>query len=148
MDERPPKILVVDDVPENVRLLEAVLTARGYRVLTARDGIEALTVVEAEEPDLLLLDVMMPGLDGYAVCRRLRENDDTAVLPVIMVTSSLGESPSGRSAGTTSISAPGSRSAMPRAARSASKTAPTTPRSARSRTSPRDSPTRRRAGRS
>ena len=90
MDDRPPKILVVDDVPENVRLLEAVLAARGYRVLTARDGIEALTVVEAEEPDLILLDVMMPGLDGYAVCRRLRENDDTAVLPVIMVTSSLG----------------------------------------------------------
>ncbi len=86
-----PKILVVDDVPENVRLLEAVLTARGYRVLTARDGIEALMVVEAGEPDLILLDVMMPGLDGYAVCRRLRENDDTAVLPVIMVTSSLGE---------------------------------------------------------
>ncbi len=91
MDDRPPKILVVDDVPENVRLLEAVLTARGYRVLTARDGIEALMVVEAGEPDLILLDVMMPGLDGYAVCRRLRENDDTAVLPVIMVTSSLGE---------------------------------------------------------
>ena len=82
MDDRPPKILVVDDVPENVRLLEAVLAARGYRVLTARDGIEALAVVEAEKPDLILLDVMMPGLDGYAVCRRLRENDDTAVLPV------------------------------------------------------------------
>jgi len=89
--DRPPKILVVDDVPENVRLLEAVLGARGYGVLTARDGIEALEVVEAGKPDLILLDVMMPGLDGYAVCRRLRENDDTAVLPVIMVTSSLGE---------------------------------------------------------
>jgi hypothetical protein len=53
VDDRPPKILVVDDVPENVRLLEDVLTARGYRVLTAPDGIEALTVVEAEEPDLI-----------------------------------------------------------------------------------------------
>ena len=91
MGDHPAKILVVDDVPENVRLLEAVLAARGYGVLTARDGIEALAVVEAEKPDLVLLDVMMPGLDGYAVCRRLRENDDTAVLPVIMVTSSLGE---------------------------------------------------------
>lgn len=91
MAERPPRILVVDDVPANVRLLEAVLTSRGYDVVTANDGLAALAAVGSEEPDLILLDVMMPGLDGYAVCRRLRENDDTAVLPVIMVTSSLGE---------------------------------------------------------
>jgi adenylate cyclase len=89
--ERAAKILVVDDVPENVRLLEAVLVPRGYDVVTASDGIEALKVVKAEEPDLILLDVMMPGLDGYAVCERLRANDDTAVLPVIMVTSSVGQ---------------------------------------------------------
>jgi len=87
---RPPRILVVDDVPENVRLLEAVLAPRGYDVLTAGDGVEALRLVESEQPDLILLDVLMPGLDGYAVCSRLRENDDTAVLPVIMVTSSVG----------------------------------------------------------
>ena len=90
-DERPPKILVVDDVPQNVRLLEAVLVPRGYQVLTANDGISALELVEAEQPDLILLDVMMPGLDGYAVCTHLRENDATAVLPVIMVTSSIGQ---------------------------------------------------------
>ncbi len=89
--ERPPKILVVDDVPQNVRLLEAVLVPRGYQVLTANDGISALELVEAEQPDLILLDVMMPGLDGYAVCTHLRENDATAVLPVIMVTSSIGQ---------------------------------------------------------
>ena len=89
--ERPPKILVVDDVPQNVRLLEAVLVPRGYQVLTAHDGIAALELVESEQPDLILLDVMMPGLDGYAVCAHLRENDDTAVLPVIMVTSSIGQ---------------------------------------------------------
>ena len=89
--ERSPKILVVDDVPQNVRLLEAVLAPRGYQVLTANDGISALELVEAEQPDLILLDVMMPGLDGYAVCAHLRENDDTAVLPVIMVTSSIGQ---------------------------------------------------------
>ena len=87
----PARILVVDDVPENVRLLEAVLATRGYEVLTAHDGIEALAVVEAEQPDLILLDVMMPGLDGYAVCTRLRAQDSTAVLPVIMVTSSIGQ---------------------------------------------------------
>jgi CheY-like chemotaxis protein/class 3 adenylate cyclase len=89
--ERPPKILVVDDVPENVRLLEAVLVPRGYAVVTANDGLEALELVATEEPDLILLDVMMPGLDGYAVCSHLRANDDTAVLPVIMVTSSIGQ---------------------------------------------------------
>ena len=91
MAERAPKILVVDDVPENVRLLEAVLSPRGYEVVTATDGRAALDLIEAEEPDLILLDVMMPGLDGYAVCRHLRGNDKTAVLPVIMVTSSVGQ---------------------------------------------------------
>ena len=91
MAERPPKILVVDDVPENVRLLEAVLVPRGYEVVTASDGLEALELVEAEKPDLILLDVMMPGLDGYGVCTQLRADDDTAVLPVIMVTSSIGQ---------------------------------------------------------
>jgi len=89
--ERPPKILVVDDVPENVRLLEAVLVSRGYEVVTANDGRAALERVQTAEPDLILLDVMMPGLDGYAVCSQLRANDDTAVLPVIMVTSSIGQ---------------------------------------------------------
>jgi adenylate cyclase len=89
--ERAPKILVVDDVPQNVRLLEAVLVPRGYEVITANDGLSALELVDSEQPDLILLDVMMPGLDGYAVCAHLRENDDTAVLPVIMVTSSIGQ---------------------------------------------------------
>jgi CheY-like chemotaxis protein len=88
---RPAKILVVDDIPENVRLLEAVLVPRGYEVVTATDGLAALGLVETEEPDLILLDVVMPGLDGYAVCRHLRANDATAVLPVIMVTSSVGQ---------------------------------------------------------
>jgi adenylate cyclase len=84
------KILVVDDVPENVRLLEAVLVPRGYEVVSATSGTEALGLVDKEEPDLILLDVVMPEMDGYAVCRSLRENEDTAVLPVIMVTSSIG----------------------------------------------------------
>jgi class 3 adenylate cyclase len=84
------KILVVDDIPENLRLLEAILVPRGYEVLTATSGREALDVVASARPDLLLLDVVMPGMDGYAVCRALRGDEETAVLPVIMVTSSMG----------------------------------------------------------
>ncbi|MGZ4415907.1 MAG: response regulator [Gaiellaceae bacterium] len=88
---RRPRILVVDDLPANVRLLEAVLAPRGYDIVPATSGAAALALVESEEPDLVLLDVMMPGLNGYAVCRRLRASEQTAVLPVIMVTSSIAQ---------------------------------------------------------
>jgi len=84
------RILVVDDVPENIRLLEAMLLPRGYDVVSAAEGRAALELAGSAKPDLVLLDVMMPGLDGYAVCRRLREREDTAVLPVIMLTASDG----------------------------------------------------------
>ena len=84
------RILVVDDVPENVRLLEAVLASRGYDVVSAHGGTAALELAESEKPDLVLLDVMMPPPDGYAVCRRLREREQTAMLPVIMLTASVG----------------------------------------------------------
>jgi DNA-binding response OmpR family regulator len=84
------KILVVDDVPANVRLLEAVLTSRGYDVISATDGRVALKLAASAKPDLVLLDVVMPQPDGYAVCRRLRESEETAVLPVVMVTASEG----------------------------------------------------------
>jgi adenylate cyclase len=90
-EQKPAKILVVDDIPENVRLLEAVLAPEGYDVVTAGDGLAALAAVEAEQPDLVLLDIFMPELDGYEVCERLRANEKTAVLPVVMVTSSVGE---------------------------------------------------------
>jgi adenylate cyclase len=88
---RDPKVLVVDDIPENVRLLEAVLSSRGYEVASATSGRSALELVASEKPDLVLLDVVMPDLDGYEVCRRLRADDETAVLPIIMVTSSIGQ---------------------------------------------------------
>jgi adenylate cyclase len=84
-------ILVVDDVPQNVRLLEAVLVSQGYDVISASDGEGALELVASAKPDLVLLDVMMPGPDCYEVCRRLREVEATAVLPVIMVTASTTE---------------------------------------------------------
>lgn len=83
-----PTILVVDDTPANLRLLEAVLVPRGYRVLVAESGSAALELVSAQAPDLVLLDILMPGLDGYEVCRRLRQDPATEVLPVVMITSS------------------------------------------------------------
>ena len=79
-------ILVVDDVAKNVKLLADVLALRGYRVTTAASGEEALACVKAEPPDLLLLDVMMPGLSGYDVCRAIRADPAYAVLPVVLVT--------------------------------------------------------------
>ena len=89
--EREAKILVVDDRPANLRLLEAVLAPHGYDVVSVTDGRSALELVESANPDLVLLDVLMPLMDGYAVCRRLREREETAVLPVIMITSSTGQ---------------------------------------------------------
>ena len=90
MTERTGRILVVDDVRENVRLLEAVLEAHGYEVVSATDGHAALELAVSAKPDLVLLDVLMPQPDGYTVCRMLREQDETAVLPVIMLTASEG----------------------------------------------------------
>jgi adenylate cyclase len=81
-------VLVVDDQPPNVRLLEAILAPRGYDVRTASSGDEALRTIAAEDVDLVLLDIVMPGMDGYEVCRRIREQVDTAYLPVVMVTAS------------------------------------------------------------
>jgi len=80
------KILVVDDTPSNVKLLADVLGAKGYAVVTAVSGADALEVVERERPDLVLLDVMMPGMSGYDVCRKLRANPATTMLPVVMIT--------------------------------------------------------------
>jgi class 3 adenylate cyclase/CheY-like chemotaxis protein len=85
--EPTARILVVDDMPANVRLLEAVLEPAGFAVLSASSGPEALELVVAELPDLVLLDVQMAGMNGYEVCRRIRENEATALLPVVMVTS-------------------------------------------------------------
>jgi class 3 adenylate cyclase/CheY-like chemotaxis protein len=85
--EPQPRILVVDDMPANIRLLEAILVPAGFAVTTASSGPEALERVVAELPDLVLLDVQMAGMNGYEVCRRIRENDATELLPVVMVTS-------------------------------------------------------------
>lgn len=85
--EITPRILVVDDLPANVRLLEAVLEPAGFSVSSASSGPEALDLVASELPDLVLLDVQMAGMNGYEVCRRIRENEATELIPVVMVTS-------------------------------------------------------------
>jgi adenylate cyclase len=83
----PAKILVVDDTPANIKLLSDLLSVKGYRVCTAVNGEEALVQVAKEKPDLVLLDVMMPGISGYEVCKRLRASPETALLPIVMCTS-------------------------------------------------------------
>jgi class 3 adenylate cyclase/CheY-like chemotaxis protein len=82
----PAKILVVDDTPQNVKLLADLLTVKGYRVVTAASGAEALERIGAERPDLVLLDVVMPGMSGYEVCQRIRADGANGILPVVMVT--------------------------------------------------------------
>lgn len=79
-------ILVVDDDQRNVRLMESILRTNGHRVLKAYDGEEALRLAEAEKPDLVLLDVMMPKMSGFEVCQRLKGRYETRLLPIIMVT--------------------------------------------------------------
>jgi DNA-binding response OmpR family regulator len=82
----PAHILVVDDVEKNTRLLADLLGARGYRTSTASSGTQALDKIDATAPDLVLLDVMMPGMSGYEVCRKLRADPRHALLPVVLVT--------------------------------------------------------------
>ncbi len=89
--QTPTRILVVDDNPTNVDILEARLTAQGYEVVKAFDGAEALKVVAEKLPDLILLDIMMPEIDGIEVCRRIKHDDSLPFTPVIMVTAK-GES--------------------------------------------------------
>jgi adenylate cyclase len=81
-------ILVVDDLPQNVRLLEAILIPRGYHVVAASSGAQALERVAAEPVGLVLLDIVMPEMDGYEVCRRLRADPATSFLPIVMITAS------------------------------------------------------------
>ena len=80
------RVLVVDDVPANVKLLEARLSAEYFDVITAASGAEALGICERAECDVVLLDVMMPDMDGFAVCKRLKGNPATHHIPVVAVT--------------------------------------------------------------
>ena len=83
----PPRILIVDDTPANVEILEMRLAAYGYEILTAGNGEQALDIIEGQQPDLILLDIMMPKIDGIEVCRRVKADNTLPFIPIILVTS-------------------------------------------------------------
>ena len=85
--DQAKKILVVDDDPTIVKLLEGVLKAKGFEVLTASDGLDAMVQVKKSNPDLIILDIMMPEINGYEVCSNLKFNDRYKEIPIIILTS-------------------------------------------------------------
>ena len=80
------RILIVDDKEDNLLLMQTLLEAEGYNVDLALSGASALDKIETSPPSLVLLDVMMPGMDGYEVTRRIRENENTALIPIVLLT--------------------------------------------------------------
>ena len=85
-DVNNPKILIVDDNKENIDLIAYFLKPQNYQIFTATDGVEALTQVENTKPDIILLDIMLPKMDGFQVCERIKKNVETRFIPVIMIT--------------------------------------------------------------
>jgi DNA-binding response OmpR family regulator len=79
------KILVIEDDAIALRLIEYTLRKEGYEVLLAKNGLEGISKAQSEEPDLVILDVMLPGIDGFEVCHRLRSESQTAQLPILML---------------------------------------------------------------
>src|SRR5437868_5703496 len=86
MDQRPPRILIADDNPQGVELLEAYLAGADYELAVATDGEDTLAKVASFQPDLILLDVMMPKISGFEVCKRLRRDPATSDVAILMVT--------------------------------------------------------------
>lgn len=82
-----PKILVIEDQPLIVELIEMVLKPRGYEVFNTGDGLKALEMVHEVRPDLILLDVMLPGMDGYSIQSKLLEDEDSKLIPIVVITS-------------------------------------------------------------
>jgi DNA-binding response OmpR family regulator len=91
MSKREPRILIVDDVLENLDLLRLYLTHYRFEVICASNGYEAIEVARREQPDLILLDVMMDGLDGLSVCGQLKEDVHTRQIPVMFVSARAGK---------------------------------------------------------
>jgi len=86
VEGKDPKILIVDDVPDNLNVLCRVLETEGYKIVAAPSGAVAFQVAHQTQPDLILLDVMMPEMDGFETCRRLKGDASTAEIPVIFIT--------------------------------------------------------------
>ena len=84
--EQKPKIMIVDDEERNLRLMEALLVPIGYEVILSKDGQDALDKVKESRPDVILLDIMMPKVDGFEVARRLKKDSETRIIPIVMVT--------------------------------------------------------------
>lgn len=80
------RILIIEDDPSALRFAQYTLEQEGYHVLTAANGLEGLRKVREEEPDLIVLDIMLPGMDGFQLCRRLRATESAAKLPILMLT--------------------------------------------------------------
>jgi two-component system alkaline phosphatase synthesis response regulator PhoP len=89
--DTPHKVLVVDDEDDILDLLQYNLEQEGFEVVLARDGMEALSIAEEEQPDLIILDIMMPRMDGIEVCRRLRQDAQLRTIPILMLTALSGE---------------------------------------------------------
>lgn len=81
-----PKIMLVDDVPEIIYLVRMMLEREGYEVIEAKNGDECLEKLQNTAPDLIILDIMMPGLDGWEICRKIKEAKETRDIPVVMLT--------------------------------------------------------------
>lgn len=92
--ERRKKVLIVDDESSMVSVLQRHVSNAGYEFVSASNGQEALEKIEKEEPDLVLLDLVMPGMNGFETCRRIRENEKTKKLPVLIITALRGQSDS------------------------------------------------------
>lgn len=82
---KEPLIMIVDDAPDNLKLLERLLAKQGYRIQVSRNGLEALQIAPRLKPELILLDIVMPEMDGYEVCRQLRLNSRTKEIPIIFL---------------------------------------------------------------
>ena len=82
----PDRLLIVDDVPDNLFLVRTILEEEGYEIITLSNGQDALKIIETEPPDLILLDVMMPVMDGYEVTRRVRAMKDLPFIPILLIT--------------------------------------------------------------
>jgi CheY-like chemotaxis protein len=89
--DMPKRILVVDDEPDILKVIEVRLKAQGYEILTAVDGKEALDLIQQQKPDLVLLDLRLPVMDGYEVCRRMKSDNELKGIPVIILTATVPE---------------------------------------------------------